>query len=181
MTNSGSQIRVEIVVAVGSNGVIGNEGAMPWHLSTDLKRFKAITMGRPVVMGRRTYQSIGRALPGRTNIVVTRNARFQAPGVKVADSVEQALSMARRQAAADDIDSVCVLGGGQIYAQVMPIADRMHVTHVEAAPKGDTCFPGIDRSDWEIESEQVYPEGPKDSAATRYVIYRRKQESGEKA
>ena len=166
--------RVELVVAMGANGVIGQQGAMPWRLSTDMKRFRAITMGCPVVMGRKTFASIGKALAGRANIVMTRDPAFQAPDVTLAGDFDQALDLARRQAAADGVESIFVIGGGQVYAQALPHADRLHVTHVGANPAGDTFFPRIDPAEWEEETAQNYPAGAKDSAATRYVIYRRR-------
>lgn len=165
---------IEMVVAMGSNGVIGRVGAMPWHLSTDLKRFKAITMGHPVVMGRKTFDSVGKALPGRINIVVTRSSGFSAPDTLVAGSLPEALDLARRRAEADS-GCVFVIGGGEIYAQALPIADRLHVTHVDAAPDGDTYFPQIDPAVWEVEDTLDCAAGPKDSFATRYAVYRRRQ------
>jgi len=173
MGGDGPNIEVLIVVAVAANGVIGRDGAMPWRLSTDLRRFKAVTMGKPVIMGRRTYQSIGKALPGRTNIVITRDAAFHPPDAMPAGSIDAALEIGRRQAAADGSDAVCILGGGQIYRQTLPLADRIHITYVDSEPDGDTRFPDIDAADWRIEHEERIPAGEKDSAATRYVVYRR--------
>ena len=165
---------IEMVVAVARNGVIGRDGEMPWRLSTDLKRFKAVTLGRPVIMGRKTFLSIGKPLPGRTNIVVTRDPGFEAEGFEVTDSLESAVDIARRQAASDGVDSICVVGGGEIYRQMLPQADQLHITYVDAEPDGDTRFPAIDDAEWEIEQSQTVPAGPKDSAATRYVLYRRR-------
>ncbi len=167
-------VEIILVVAVADNGVIGRDGDMPWRLSTDLKRFKANTMGRPVIMGRKTFQSIGKALAGRTNIVVTRDTSFAATDVTVADSVETALTIARQQAAKDGVDAVCIIGGGEVYRQTFEIADRILLTHVEAAPDGDTRFPAIDPALWDKEHEESIPAGEKDSVATRYAIYRRK-------
>ena len=163
-----------MVVAVGRNGVIGCDGNMPWRLSTDLKRFKAVTLGRPVIMGRKTFLSIGKSLPGRTNIVVTRDAQFAAEQVEVAGSPEAALEIALRQAAINGVDSVCVVGGGEIYRHMLPLAERLHVTHVDADPVGDTRFPAIDKAEWQAERSETVPAGPSDRAATRYVIYRRR-------
>ncbi|MCR9135539.1 MAG: dihydrofolate reductase [Alphaproteobacteria bacterium] len=165
---------INIVVAVAANGVIGREGGMPWRLSTDLKRFKAITMGRPVIMGRKTFHSIGKALPGRTNIVVTRDDSFAADGVQVAHSVEAALRLGQSIAKREGADAVCVIGGGEIYQQAFGHADRVFLTHVESAPDGDTRFPALDPAEWQMEQEENIPAGPKDSAATRYAVYRRK-------
>lgn len=174
MTASDPPVEVQIVVAVAENGVIGREGGMPWRLSTDLKRFKAITMGRPVIMGRKTFRSIGKALPGRTNIVVTRDDTFSAHGIQVANSVEEALSLGQSIARSDGADAVCVIGGGEIYRQAFDLADRIFLTHVEGAPDGDTRFPALDPAQWHTEYEEKVPAGPKDSVATRYAVYRRK-------
>ncbi|RWP05210.1 dihydrofolate reductase, partial [Mesorhizobium sp.] len=124
-------MHVAIYVAIAENGVIGRDGGLPWRLSTDLKRFRADTMGKPIIMGRKTYEGIGRPLPGRLNIVVTRDKTWRAEGVEAAHSLEAAIQLAtergRRMA---DVDEVCVIGGGEIYAQAMLLADRLHVTHV---------------------------------------------------
>lgn len=174
MTTSDPAVEIQIVVAVAENGVIGREGGMPWRLSTDLKRFKAITMGRPVIMGRKTFRSIGKALPGRSNIVVTRDTTFSADGVQVANSVESALSLGQTIARSQGADAVCVIGGGEIYRQAFESADRIFLTHVECAPDGDTRFPALDPSHWHKEREERVPAGPKDGAATRFAVYRRK-------
>jgi dihydrofolate reductase len=168
-------LTVALVVAVARNGVIGREGGLPWRLSTDMKRFKALTLGHPIVMGRRTWESFPkRPLPERTNIVVTRNADFSGEGAIRAANFEQALDIARRWPGGE---AVQVIGGGQIYAQAMPVADRLDVTHVLAEFEGDTLFPSIDPALWyEAHGEDV-PAGPKDELATRYSVYlRRKRE-----
>lgn len=165
---------IAIVVAVAKNGVIGRDNALPWRLSTDLKRFKVITMGKPVVMGRKTFQSIGKPLPGRTNIVVSRDARFAPEGVVVEHSLEAALARARTEAAATGADKICVIGGGEIYAQTLPLADRLYVTEVEAEATGDTTFPPIDGRLFEKISEETFPAGEKDSHPTMHVVYRRR-------
>lgn len=164
---------VSVLVAVASNGVIGNKGGMPWHLSTDLKRFKSLTMGKPIIMGRKTFEAIGRPLPGRTNIVLSRARSFSARGVTVATDIREALRLARDRARADGKDEFFVIGGGEVYAMAMPYADRLHVTHVEAMPEGDTVFPPIDTADWELLEEVSVPVGEKDSEPTRYAVYRR--------
>ena len=124
------------------NRVIGRENRLPWRLPADLAHFKRVTMGHPVVMGRRTYESIGRPLPGRSNIVVTRNPDYVAPGCTVVPSLEAAY------AAAGDAEEVCVIGGTSIFAAALPTADRIHLTEVEADVEGDTFFPAFDRSQW---------------------------------
>jgi dihydrofolate reductase len=173
-TPSTTPLDITLVVAVSSNGVIGREGDLPWRLSTDLKRFKALTLGRPVVMGRKTFQSIGKPLPGRENVVVTRDPGFSAEGVHVARSVDEALDLAERLARRDGAGEIAVIGGGQIYAQTLPRATVLHVTHVEKALDGDTTFPPIDPDTWQSGDEEHVPEGPKDSYSTRFVTYRRR-------
>lgn len=164
---------IALVVAVAENGVIGRDGDLPWRLSSDLKRFKADTMGKPVVMGRKTFESIGRALPGRRNIVITRNRDFGANDVEPAPSLAAALRLARRDAPSE----ICVIGGGGVFAEAMPLADRLRVTHVLAAVAGDTFFPPIEPDIWQAVSSQDVPEGPKDVYPTRHVVYDRRKRS----
>ena len=135
-------MRRSLVVAVARNGVIGRDNRLPWRLPDDLAYFKRVTMGHPVVMGRRTWQSIGKPLPGRTNIVVTRDRAFEAPGCVVAHSLEEAWR------AAGEADEVCVIGGTSLFAETLPVADVIHLTEVEADVEGDTYFPDFDRSAW---------------------------------
>ncbi|UWF65920.1 MULTISPECIES: dihydrofolate reductase [unclassified Brucella] len=165
---------VSIVVAASENNVIGHENDMPWRLSTDLKRFKALTLGKPVIMGRRTWQSLGRPLPGRANIVITRDADFRAEGAEVVGSLEDALALARKFAAEGGVDEISVIGGGQIYVQAMPLADRLHLTCVLAVVEGDTYFPEINPQDWQLLSSEDVPAGDKDSYPTRYMLYERR-------
>lgn len=159
---------ISIIVAIAENGVIGRDNGLPWRLSTDLKRFKAITMGKPVVMGRKTYQSIGKPLPGRVNIVVSRDPAFAAEGVVVVRSLDEAF------ARAGDAAEICVIGGGEIYRQALPLADRLYVTEVKAPIDGDTTFPAIDPAVFEPVSDEAVPAGEKDSHHTRVVVYRRR-------
>ena len=135
-------MRRSLVVAVARNGVIGRDNRLPWRLPDDLAYFKRVTMGHPVVMGRRTWQSIGKPLPGRTNIVVTHDRAFEAPGCVVAHSLEEAWR------AAGEADEVCVIGGTSLFAETLPVADVIHLTEVEADVEGDTYFPDFDRSAW---------------------------------
>lgn len=165
---------ITIVVAVSSNGIIGRDGDMPWRLSTDLKRFKALTLGKPVIMGRKTFQSIGKPLPGRPNIVVTRDANFHAEGVEAVSSLDAAIAKATELAEVDGQDEICVIGGGEIYRQAIALADILHVTHVETGVEGDTSFPPIDPELWQEQDADLVPAGEKDSYATRFVTYRRK-------
>ncbi len=163
---------IAIYVAIAENGVIGREGGLPWRLSTDLKRFKADTMGKPIIMGRKTYEGIGRPLPGRLNIVVTRDKGWHADGIEVAHSLEEAITLARvRGRCMAGAGEVCVVGGGEIYAQALPLADRLHVTHVLATVDGDARFPPIDPAIWRVVRSEDFPAGEKDSHATRYTVY----------
>lgn len=166
---------ITIVVAVADNNVIGNDGGMPWRLSADLKRFKGLTMGRPMIMGRKTFESIGKPLPGRTSIVVTRDETWQSPGAVPVGSLEQAIAVATSLAAQSDALEIAVVGGGEIYRQAMTHADTLHVTHIEAQPEGDTHFPLIEEADWEAVSSEAFPITDKDNASTRYVVYKRRK------
>jgi dihydrofolate reductase len=171
-----SKPRLVIIAAVSQNGVIGRDGDMPWRLSTDLKRFKALTLGKPVIVGRKTFDSFGgRPLPGRPHVVVTRNADFHYEGVDVAASLDQALKIAARRAGETGADEIYVLGGGEIYAQAIEIADVLHVTHVETEiSDGDTVFPAIDPAVFEKIDEVAVPVGEKDSYPTRFATYARR-------
>lgn len=169
-------MHVAIYVAVAQNGVIGRDNGLPWRLSSDLRRFKAGTMGKPIVLGRKTYESIGKALPGRLNIVVTRDRAFRAEGAEVAGSLEEALTLAKaRGRCMAGVDEICVVGGAEIYRQAMAIADRLYVTHVLADVDGDARFPEIDTAAWRLISSEEFPAGERDSHATRYAVYERRQ------
>jgi dihydrofolate reductase len=170
-----SQAKIVLVVAVAQNGVIGRDGDLPWRLPSDLKRFKQLTLGKPVVMGRKTWDSIGRPLPGRPNIVVTRDASFAAPGATVVSSLDEGLAVAQREAEALGVDEICVIGGGQIYAQVFDRADILHVTRVEADVAGDTRFPAIDPAVFEKIADEPIPQGEKDSHAMHFATWRRRK------
>ena len=171
---SRSEQKISIVVAVSANGVIGRDGDLPWRLSTDLKRFKALTIGKPVIMGRKTWASIGRPLPGRANIVISRSADFAAQGAIVAHSLQDALAAARREASATGADEICVIGGGEIYRQAIGVADILHVTEVQAEVEGDTRFPDIDPEVFYKVFEEDLPQGEKDSHAMHFVTWRRR-------
>ena len=143
---------ITLVAAMARNRAIGLDGAMPWHLPRELKHFKETTMGKPIVMGRKTWESIGRVLPGRQNIVVTRNRKYTAPGCDVVASLEQAVWLAGG-------DEVMVIGGGQLYAEALPVADRMVLTLVDCEPGADTWFPQWDPSGWrEVSSRSEAPD-----------------------
>jgi len=154
---------VTIVVAMGSDGVIGVGGDMPWHLPADLAHFKRVTLGHPMIMGRKTYESIGRPLPGRTTIVVTRQPQWSAEGVLVAADFGAALSLAQ------GLDpEVFVVGGAQVYSEALSrgVVDRLVVTHIDAAPPGDTYFPPIDWSEWSETARETHKGHPSFSIAT---------------
>lgn len=171
--NNSDKPTISIVVAMAKNNVIGANGEMPWKLSSDLKRFKRDTMGKPIVMGRKTWESIGRPLPGRPNIVVTRNADYNAQGATVVTSLKDALNFAIEQCAELNVDEICLIGGGQLYKEAIDKADRLYVTHVMAEPEGDTWFPQIRPTQWKTIIEETFNAGEKDSADTRYAVYER--------
>jgi dihydrofolate reductase len=154
--------KLVLVVARGSNNVIGVDGDLPWKLSSDLKRFKAITMGKPVIMGRKTWASIGRPLPGRPNLVITRDASFTAQGASIWSNLDVAIAAAYAMAATTGVDEVCVIGGGELYAQTIEHADKLYITEVDAAPAGDATFPTVDLDKWNQISREDFSAGPKD-------------------
>jgi dihydrofolate reductase len=150
---------IEIVVAVSRNGVIGRDGGLPWHISSDLKRFKEITMGKPVIMGRKTWESLPRKpLPGRRNIVITRQQGFVAPGADVAADLADALALCA------DAPEIAIIGGGEIYRQAWHQANRLYLTEIDLVVAGDTHLPAVDPSEWREVSREVHPKGEKDSA-----------------
>ena len=167
------RIAIVLFAAVADNGVIGRDNGLPFRQSSDLKRFKSITMGKPVLMGRKTYQSIGKPLPGRTNIVVSRDPGFAPDGIIVARSVDAALAAARADAQERGAGEIVVIGGTDLFVQTMPLADRMEITHVHARPEGDTYFPPIDATRWHEVARSDHPAGPQDEAAFSYVTYTR--------
>jgi dihydrofolate reductase len=169
-------VPVSMIVAVSENGVIGRDGDMPWKLSTDLKRFKALTMGNPVVVGRKTLDSFGgKPLPGRPHVIVTRNPDFALEGAVIATSVEEGLAEAQRIAAETGASEVAVIGGGEIYRQAMDNADILYITHVDTMiGDGDTVFPDFDPAVFEKVSEEAVPAGERDSYPSRFAVYRRK-------
>ena len=167
-------MEIVLIVAVADNGVIGADGAIPWRLKTDLQRFKALTSGKPVVMGRKTFLSLRRPLPGRTNIVMTRDADFRASGAVVTTSLDQALDVAKGDALRRFVTEIAVIGGAEIYAQWIGRAARLEITEVHATPAGDTRFASIDKAVWEEVARAKNPSGPDDSAAFSFVTYRRR-------
>jgi dihydrofolate reductase len=167
-------MEIVLLAAVAENGVIGANGAMPWRLKSDLARLKALTWGKPVVMGRKTFASIGRPLPGRTNIVVTRDRNFRAAGVVVTYSFTDAKAIATGDALRRFATEIAVIGGAEIYRQWMDSADRLEITEVHARPGGDTRFPDVDPAAWEEVARVRNSAGLQDSADFSYVTYRRR-------
>jgi dihydrofolate reductase len=163
-----------VVAAVAENGVIGTNNRMPWKLKSEQQHFRALTMGRPLVMGRKTFESLRRALDGRTNIVVSRAPSFAAPGVIVARDFAAALKVARGDALRRGADSIMIIGGADIYAQAIPIADRIELTLVPLRPQGDARFPPIDRAIWLEVARSERAAGPGDDSAFTLVSLRRR-------
>jgi dihydrofolate reductase len=164
---------IVLIVAVAENGVIGSAGAIPWRLKSDVQRLKAMTMGKPVVMGRKTFESLRRPLPGRTNIVVTRDANFRAAGAVVTTSFADARKIALGDALRRLATEIAVIGGAEIYAQWMDVADRLEVTEVHAKPEGDTKLAPIDLQQWQEVARAFHPKAGDDTADYSYITYRR--------
>lgn len=165
---------ISIIVAVAENGVIGQGGDMPWRLSSDLKRFRALTLGKPIIMGRKTFESIGKPLDGRENIVVTRQKDFAPKGTHVTSNLDDALTLGMDFATTNNVDEVMVIGGGEIYAQALSQVRRIHLTEVHGQVEGDTYFPKLPSAEWREVRREAIPCGPKDSAETSYVIMERR-------
>jgi len=166
-------MEIVFVVAIAENGVIGAGGAIPWRQKSDMARFKALTIGKPVIMGRKTFESLRRPLPGRTNIVITRDTAYRAAGAVVTTSAADAEAVARGDALRRSVTEIAVIGGAEIYRQWLDRADRLEITEVHARPEGDTHF-GIDTAKWEETARIRHPAGPDDSADFSYVTYRRR-------
>lgn len=165
-------IPLAMIVAMARNRAIGRENTLPWRISGDLQFFKRTTLGKPVVMGRKTFQSIGRPLPGRENIIITRNPDWRAPGVVVATSLEQALLLAQQAAVRDGAEEIMVIGGAEIYRQAMPLARRLYITEVDAEVEGDAFFPVLD-DHWQESGRDCYPASDKDEYNYCIVQYDR--------
>ncbi|BAQ17059.1 dihydrofolate reductase [Methyloceanibacter caenitepidi] len=164
---------IALVVAMGENRAIGLNGGLPWHLRSDMKFFRSVTMGKPVVMGRLTFESLPRVLDGRLNIVMTRNGSVTAPGVVVVRDLAAALDEARRWAAKEGADEIAVIGGEAVFAEVLPQADRIYLTEVHAAPEADTWFPELDPDAWREVSREAFEAGPKDDYDFSIVVLER--------
>jgi dihydrofolate reductase len=167
------RMNILLVAAIAQNGVIGRGNALPWRLKSDMQHFRALTMGKPVVMGRKTYLSIGRPLKGRTTIVVSRDRDFAAPGIVVAPSLDAALTTARGDALRRNADTIVVAGGADIYAQAMPLATHLAITHVHKHIDGDAYFPAIDPNEWHESARSEHEAAAEDEAAFAFVTYER--------
>lgn len=164
---------IVLVAAIADNGVIGRHNGLPWQLKSDLQHFRALTMGKPVVMGRKTFLSIGKPLPGRTSIVVSRDRNFAAPGIVVTSRLEAAFTAARGDALRRGVDEIIVAGGAEIYAQAMAAAARLAITEVHKSVEGDARFPAIDRNVWQESARSEQQPGAEDEAAFAFVTYGR--------
>ena len=162
-------MRVSLVVAAAENDVIGRDGGLPWHVSSDLKLFKAITMGKPMIMGRRTWESLPRKpLPGRRNIVITRQAGYAAEGAELVGAFSEAMELCAGEA------EVSVIGGGQVYREAMPVADRIYLTRIHLEVDGDTFLPKIAPGEWREVERTDYPRGERDDASFSLIVLDRR-------
>ena len=167
-------MKIVLVAAIGENNVIGREGQLPWRLKSDLAHFRKVTINKPVVMGRKTFQSIGQPLKGRTNIVITRDPNFAAAGIVTAPDFKTALDLARADAVKRGTDQIMLIGGSDVFAAGLPLADRLEITHVHASPEGDVTFPPIDPKVWREVSRTEHSAGPQDDAGFAVVSYMRR-------
>ena len=172
-------MRLAVIVAQAENGVIGVDNKLPWYLPQDLKYFKRVTLGKPIIMGRKTFESIGKPLPGRCNIVITRDPDWQAPGVQVARTPEAAIDCAEQQALIDGVEEALVIGGAEVYRQLLPKADRLYLTQVHAQVPGDAHFPALDPEEWrEIGREDFSAEEPNPYDYSFIVLQRHSSGAG---
>lgn len=169
--------RLSLIAAVAENGVIGADQSIPWRIPSDFAWFKRTTMGKPMVMGRKQFETFRKPLPGRPHVVVTRQAGYAAEGVTVRHSLEAGIAAAAELAAQSGVDEVMVIGGGDIYAQALALADRLYITHVALSPEGDVRFPAIDPAVWTVVEEPEVTPVPDDPAAYRIRIYERRAAS----
>jgi len=165
---------IALVVAIGENGAIGRGGDLPWRLSSDMRYFRKITMGKPVIMGRRTFKSLPRVLDGRLNIVLTRDQGFVAPDAVMAHSLEEGLAAARESAVRTGADEIMVIGGEDVFREVLPQARRIYLTEVHATPEADTWFPDFDKREWREVLRERHQAGPRDEHAFSFVVLERR-------
>lgn len=166
-------MKISLVVAVSENGIIGRDGALPWRLSSDLKMFRRLTMDKPIVMGRRTFESIGKPLDGRDNIVITRDSAFDVAGVSMCDSITDALTLARILGTTRGADEIMVIGGEGVFDATLPVAGRIYFTRVHAEVEGDRRFAPLDPSIWHEVRREELPQGPRDEFAATLIVYER--------
>jgi dihydrofolate reductase len=164
---------IVLVAAVGENDVIGRQGALPWRLKSDLQHFKKLTLNKPVIMGRKTYESIGKPLKDRTTIVLTSDLGLRAPGAVLATSLDAAFGFARQDAERRGVGEIMVIGGADVFAATMAAADRLEITRVHARPEGDTLFPPIDPRQWREVAREPHKRGPHDEADFTILTYER--------
>nr|AIA16719.1 Dihydrofolate reductase [uncultured bacterium] len=169
-------VKIAMIAGVAENGVIGNDQTIPWRIPSDMGFFKRTTLGKPIIMGRKQYETVGKPLPGRTNIVVTRQESYQPEGVLVFGSIDAALDKAREIAESDGVDEIMIIGGGQLYAQLIDRADRLYISHVDLAPAGDVRFPEIAPEDWAVVDLPEVEPSPKDEASYRVKVYERRKD-----
>ena len=162
---------LSMIVATADNNIIGKDNDMPWHLPADLAYFKKATLGKPIIMGRKTFESIGRPLPGRRNIVISRDENYQAEGIDSVTSVEQALALVDGRDGNEGAEEIMVIGGGAIYAHCLPKADRLYVTHIKAAIDGDTQFPNYDDGSWQKVNSEVRDSDEKNVHQLDFCVY----------
>lgn len=168
-------MNIALIAAMATNRVIGRNNNLPWHLPNDLKYFKQATMGKPIMMGRKTFESIGRPLPGRTNIVITRDQSYSAEGIRIVHSIDEALALAESIALLDGAKELMVIGGEQLYQAILPRAQRLYLTHVYAEVKGDAWFPVVDFDQWqELGREDFSADGPNPYDYS-FVVYNRNE------
>ncbi|MEO0620125.1 MAG: dihydrofolate reductase [Pseudomonadota bacterium] len=170
---SDPDVEIALVVAVAENGVIGRDGGLPWHVSSDLKFFRKLTLGKPIIMGRKTFEAIGKPLDGRPNLVVTRDPAFDPAGAMRFAVLEDAIDVARTMAADLGQDELAIIGGAQIYAATLGIADRVYLTEIHCAPTGDASFPSLDADIWRETSRERFAAGPRDDHDYSIVVYER--------
>ena len=166
-------MKLSLIVAAAENGVIGRGGVMPWHMPSDLRYFRRVTLGKPVIMGRKTFEAIGKPLPKRHNIVVSRNAGLQLNGADVVTTLGVAITHAQTVARATGVTEVMVIGGGQIYAQALPLADRVYLTRIHSHIDGDATFAELDPAVWTVIERGPLEPDPKDQFAAEFIIYER--------
>ncbi|MEM9838855.1 MAG: dihydrofolate reductase [Pseudomonadota bacterium] len=166
---------IALVVARAQNGVIGRDGDLPWRMRADLKWFKGITLGKPIIMGRRTYESIGKALPGRTNIVITRSDDFKPADALVCESIGAAIMAGRKDVVDLGAPEICIIGGGKVYEQTLKLADKLYLTVIEADVEGDTSFPDLDTDDWDIEVVKRIKQSQHNEHNARIEVWTRRE------